>query len=311
VPSPVTFCTTCCAEQAAAQGDLSGAERQLHVAVIEMTASPRAARCIPPAAKLADLLVLQGRLEEAQRTVGDADDSTSLVVRARIAQALGEPAVAATLAKRAARREGPQAAAYTTLVQAHIDGGDVDAAREALRLLEDVVSRGADIRGRSQVALSRGRLALAEDDMERAEAAFEETLDVARGTVCLEAATACLELARMRVADRPSVARLDAKAALSMFETLGATVLADASAAVLRSLGDRSRVGPKNVGVLSKREEEVLRLVGQGLTNAEIASRLFISSKTAGNHVSAILAKLGVRSRTEAVAYLATRSDPS
>jgi DNA-binding NarL/FixJ family response regulator len=197
------------------------------------------------------------------------------------------------------------------LVQAHIDGGDVDAARGALRLLEDVVSRGADVRGRSQAALSRGRLALAEDDAERAEAAFEETLDVARGTVCLEAATACLELARMRVADRPSVARLDAKAALSMFETLGATVLADASAAVLRSLGDRSRVGPKNVGVLSKREEEVLRLVGQGLTNAEIASRLFISSKTAGNHVSAILAKLGVRSRTEAVAYLATRSDPS
>jgi DNA-binding NarL/FixJ family response regulator len=55
----------------------------------------------------------------------------------------------------------------------------------------------------------------------------------------------------------------------------------------------------------------VLRLVAQGLTNAEIADRLFISTKTAGNHVSAILAKLGVRSRTEAAAHSLLRSADS
>jgi DNA-binding NarL/FixJ family response regulator len=63
---------------------------------------------------------------------------------------------------------------------------------------------------------------------------------------------------------------------------------------------------------LSVREQEVLDLVRQGLSNAEIASRLFISPKTAEHHVSRILTKLGVRSRGEAAAMavrLAATSD--
>jgi len=54
---------------------------------------------------------------------------------------------------------------------------------------------------------------------------------------------------------------------------------------------------------LTGRENEVLALVGEGLSNQEIASRLHISERTARNHVSAMLAKLSLTSRTQAALY--------
>jgi len=95
----------------------------------------------------------------------------------------------------------------------------------------------------------------------------------------------------------------EARTALAEFDRLGAPRDADAAAALLRRRGVGGRTGPKHVGLLSRREQEVLRLLAEGLTNAEIAARLFISTKTAGHHVSNVLAKLSVRSRGEAAAW--------
>ena len=53
--------------------------------------------------------------------------------------------------------------------------------------------------------------------------------------------------------------------------------------------------------MLTEREREVLALVAEGLTNREIGSRLFISAKTASVHLSNLMVKLNVSSRTEAV----------
>ena len=98
----------------------------------------------------------------------------------------------------------------------------------------------------------------------------------------------------------------EARAALSAFEDLGASREADAAAALLRQLGVRAaRIGPKNIGRLTKREQEVLAMLGDGLSNPEIAERLFLSRRTVEHHVARILSKLGLRGRAEAAALVA------
>jgi DNA-binding NarL/FixJ family response regulator len=61
---------------------------------------------------------------------------------------------------------------------------------------------------------------------------------------------------------------------------------------------------------LSPRERDILALIGDGLTNREIGKRLYLSEKTVKNHISRLLAKLGVQRRVQA-AVLATHLEPS
>ncbi len=68
----------------------------------------------------------------------------------------------------------------------------------------------------------------------------------------------------------------------------------------------RDRVASEDpVAALTGQEKRVLELVGEGLTNRQIAERMFLAEKTAKNYVSSLLAKLGMHRRTEAAAFAA------
>jgi two-component system NarL family response regulator len=73
----------------------------------------------------------------------------------------------------------------------------------------------------------------------------------------------------------------------------------------LAQLFSRVKTGLDEPVDLTPREQEVLDLVGEGLTNQEIAERLYIEVGTVKNHVHSILQKLDVNSREDAAAYLA------
>ncbi|WP_405763899.1 response regulator transcription factor [Actinacidiphila glaucinigra] len=64
------------------------------------------------------------------------------------------------------------------------------------------------------------------------------------------------------------------------------------------------------LATLTPREREILELIGEGLTNRQIGKRLFLSEKTVKNHISRMLAKLGVERRIQA-AVLATQHQPN
>jgi DNA-binding CsgD family transcriptional regulator/tetratricopeptide (TPR) repeat protein len=306
------FCYACCAEMFLASGDWDQAEGMLAEGLGALRAAGHLSRCVHPAAKLAELRLTQGRLEEAEQLLagfeGTPEASHGI---ARLHLLKGEPALAAAAVHRRLNRIGDDnvlsAAFLATLIEVQLAQGDVEGAWATAERLEAVARRSGLGRIAAAAHQARGRVALVRGEPEAAEHLEQALARFSDQGMPVDAARARLDLARALEDEQPEVSVEEARIALAEFERVGALRDADAAAELLRRHGVRGRTGPKDVGLLTRREQEVLRLVAEGLTNAEVAARLYLSAKTVGHHVSSVLAKLQVKTRGEAAAW-ATRN---
>ncbi|MFE2141523.1 ATP-binding protein [Streptomyces sp. NPDC059456] len=192
------------------------------------------------------------------------------------------------------------------LIEAAVRAGRPERASEAARLLgEWATALGED----SLAAPARRCLALTGPDGE-AEGHFLAALALHEGGSDHDRArTALLYGEWLRRLRRQIDARDPLRAALDGFERLGARPWADRARTELAAAGGQTGLtapedGP--IGVLSPQEREVVRLAAAGASNREIGARLFLSPRTVGHHLYRAFPKLGVSSRTELSALLAS-----
>ncbi len=175
---------------------------------------------------------------------------------------------------------------------------DVDAAAELIALLDRQTTADAPPGPCVSFAHSRGRLAAVMGRHVEAVEAFAQARDDYR--VGGHLSLAALVDADEALLDGPRLSMVETRAATA-FDDLG--MIGWRRRLLDRRTDDSPRLLPGTVGGLSRRESEVLRLVSTGLTNNEIAERLYLSPATVNRHVANVYLKLGVRNRSEATAW--------
>ncbi|MFF5477708.1 ATP-binding protein [Streptomyces sp. NPDC012935] len=112
--------------------------------------------------------------------------------------------------------------------------------------------------------------------------------------------------AALRRANQRSSAREDLTAGMDLADMCGAALLVEHARTELRAAGARPRA-PRQTGLeaLTPSESRVARLAADGLTNRQIAQRLYVTAKTVEVHLSAVYRKLGIRHRSELAPHLA------
>jgi ATP/maltotriose-dependent transcriptional regulator MalT len=270
-------------------------------------------------AVLAWLAAVQGRQEECRSLAAEVTASaraTGLALANTIAEwgvalldlSLGRPEEAMT--RLAAVSSAPAGVgqpyfvlnAAPDLVEAYVRLGRDDEAREAYGVLETFAVRGTpDAPPWALAYAARCRGLLAADEAE-ADGAYEEALELhARATGAFdEARTELVYGEHLRRRRRRIDARAHLRAALELFESLGADVWAERARAELRASGETARKrDPSTLSQLTPQELQVARFVAEGLSNKEVAAQLFLSPRTIDAHLRNVFAKLGITSRTQ------------
>jgi len=270
-------------------------------------------------ARLGELRRRQGRLEEAEGLFARTEaHSLSLLGRASLALDRGEYAEAVDVADRYLRRFAEptrveRSAGLEVAIRGLAHTGEYDRAAQLLSELREIAARTPTRPLLAAVCSSEGVLAMTRAEHDSARRSFEDALDfLASSDARFETARVRLDLAAVLSASgRRDRARREAEVAHSEFQAMGAEGDAVRALTMLGELRVVPSAAPTGVGdtplaVLSRRELEVLGLVAEGLTNRDIAGRLFLSEHTVNRHVANILRKLGLPSRA-AAASLAGR----
>jgi DNA-binding NarL/FixJ family response regulator len=287
------------------RGEWSVAESEL-VAAAERLTEMRPPGAVEAWVRLGELRRRQGRLDEAaalfERAAGhglavlgsgelclDRDDLAG--ARDRAHECLREIPTEAV-----AGRSG----ALELLIRAQTRLGDLGSAEQALGELRAAVAAAPTDPLRAAASYCQGLLASAKADHHEARVALEDAMRLyQRSGVPFEQARARIALARVLAeVGRRADALSHARAAANTLERMGAHAEADAAAAFVRELEGEAPAP----ALLTPRECEVLRLVAEGSTNRAIAERLVVSEHTVNRHVTNILTKLGVGTRSAAVA---------
>jgi ATP/maltotriose-dependent transcriptional regulator MalT len=263
---------------------------------------------------LADLRRRQGRFDQAADLLDDLDARPgrsglahlTMSTRAALSLDHGDHQTAIDLAEtylRAVPRDDPveRVDALEILARARAALGDPEGAEVPAAELHDIAEGVGTAALRAAAGLAAGEVAAARGDAAGARDAFEGARDLFdQAGAPFEAARARLGLAWSLVTlGRSDRATPEARAAQLAFDALGARADAERVTRLLGEMKPDTAAGSDLR--LTAREVEVLRLVGRGRTNEEVASELFLSVRTVERHLSNVYSKIGVHGRAARV----------
>jgi DNA-binding CsgD family transcriptional regulator len=230
-----------------------------------------------------DMLYLRslGLVELSAGEVAAADEHLSRALDILDASGIREPAVW--------RIEGEA-------IDAAIANGRLEAAESRLVELERQAARSGIPWSRAVSRRGRGLLLAARGDLDGAAEALEQALvEHERSPVPFERARTLLALGRVRRRRKERrLAQQALSAALALFEELGSSLWAE------RAREDLARVTTRSAPEgLTATEREIARLAAEGLTNRQIADRVFVTSKTVEANLARAYRKLGITSRAQ------------
>ncbi len=265
--------------------------------------STRPAMAADGLVRLADLRTRQGRLEEAAALYKELEadpfraqgEPLATLGRGELAFARGDAAGAADDAERYLRmleddERARRAIGLELLARAHAAARAPAASRAAAGALGVIADQLGTTAIRGSAALADGAASLASGELERARTALEDAVDLfERAGAPYDAAIARAMLAQaLHGSGRAERAAAQERAARDALSALGA---------VIPPWLQRAEAGTDDPAGLSEREREILRFLASGLSNDDIAQRLFLSIRTVERHVSNIYGKLGAEGR--------------